>query len=156
MISRRVLELTTAGLTGAFGLAVVVSSIDNGIGWSTGGVDSGTFPFLTGLIILSGSLFNLARGAFAGREVMISRLDLRRILGLFIPAAVFIGVIPFLGMYIASGAYMFGVTGLPLRRQTLPRSTILAVVTPLALYFVFERLFQVSLPHGAIADILGF
>src|SRR6516225_8236085 len=62
MISRRALELATAVLTGSFGVAVVVSSLDNGIGWSSEGVDAGTFPFLTGLIIVAGSLYNLVRG----------------------------------------------------------------------------------------------
>ena len=42
MISRRALELSTALLTGSFGVAVVVPSLDNGIGWSSAGVDSGT------------------------------------------------------------------------------------------------------------------
>jgi len=59
MISRRSLETGTALLTGAFGAVVVVSSFGNGIGWSTAGVESGTFPFIVGLIILSGSIFNL-------------------------------------------------------------------------------------------------
>jgi hypothetical protein len=44
MISRRLLEILTASLTGAFGLAVAISSVDNGIGWSSDGVDAGTFP----------------------------------------------------------------------------------------------------------------
>src|SRR4051812_32485718 len=62
MISRRALELATGILTGGFGVAVVVQSLDNGIGWSRAGVDSGTFPFLTGIIIVLGSLYNLVRG----------------------------------------------------------------------------------------------
>ena len=37
MISRRALEVTTALLTGAFGATVAVSSLDNGIGWSSAG-----------------------------------------------------------------------------------------------------------------------
>jgi hypothetical protein len=32
----------------------------------------------------------------------------------------------------------------------------MAVATPIALYLVSERMFQVSLPHGALADVLGF
>jgi hypothetical protein len=32
MISRRSLEVATAALTGAFGAAVAISSLDNGIG----------------------------------------------------------------------------------------------------------------------------
>lgn len=154
MISRRALEITTALITGGFGLAVLMSSLDNGIGWSTAGVDAGTFPFLTGLIILAGSVFNLARGAVQARGIAVSRLDLRHLAALFIPAAVFIGVIPLIGMYVASGVYMFGVLAVQ-KHQTLPRTAVIAMAVPLALYVVFERMFQVSLPHGALADMLG-
>src|SRR5512132_1326245 len=122
MISRRALEVATAALTGTFGAAVVVSSIDNGIGWSSAGVDAGTFPFVTGAIILLGSLWNLARGSMQSREVLVSSSDLRRVTALFVPAVVF----------------------------------LIAMATPLALYLVFERMFQVSLPHGALGDVLGF
>jgi Tripartite tricarboxylate transporter TctB family len=155
MISRRVLEVSTAALTGSFGLAVAVSSLDNGIGWSTAGVDSGTFPFLAGMIIVVGSLYNLGRGALTGTAVVVSQSDLRRLAALFVPAAIFIGVIPMIGMYLASAGYMFGVLALP-KHQSLLRSLVIAAVTPLVLYIVFERLFLVTLPHGALAAALGF
>jgi len=154
MISRRALEITTALITGSFGLAVVLSSVDNGIGWSTAGVDAGTFPFLTGLIILIGSAFNLACGALRAGGIAISWLDLRHLAALFVPAAVFIGVIPLIGMYIAAGVYVFGVLSVQ-KHQSLPRTAVIAMAVPLALYVVFERMFQVSLPHGALADMIG-
>ena len=155
MISRRALEVATAALTGTFGAAVVVSSIDNGIGWSSAGVDAGTFPFLTGAIILLGSLWNLARGSKQSREVLVSSSDLRRVTALFVPAVVFVGAIPLIGVYLASGCYMLGSLAL-LHRFSLPRSLLIAMATPLALYLVFERMFQVSLPHGALGNVLGF
>jgi hypothetical protein len=155
MISQRALEVATAALTGTFGAAVVVSSIDNGIGWSSAGVDAGTFPFLTGAIILLGSLWNLARGSMQSREVLVSSSDLRRVTALFVPAVVFVGAIPLIGVYLASGCYMLGSLAL-LHRFSLPRSLLIAMATPLVLYLVFERMFQVSLPHGALGDVLGF
>jgi hypothetical protein len=155
MISRRTLEVATAALTGFFGAAVVVSSMDNGIGWSRAGVDAGTFPFLTGLIILSGSLYNLVRGALQAHQIAITWSDLRRLTALFIPAALYISVIPLLGMYLASGGYMFGTLALAKQRSWL-RAVIFALATPLALYLVFERMFQVSLPHGVLGGALGF
>jgi Tripartite tricarboxylate transporter TctB family len=155
MISRRALEFTTATLTGAFGTAVVISSIDNGIGWSTAGVDAGTFPFLTGLIVVIASLWNLVRGWLESRAVAVSSSDLRHLIALFAPAVVFVAAIPLLGVYVASGCYMLGTLAL-LHRFSLPRSVLIAVTTPVALYLVFERMFQVSLPHGALADSLGF
>jgi Tripartite tricarboxylate transporter TctB family len=154
MISRRSLEAATAVLTGSFGLAVVISSLDNGIGWSSAGVDAGTFPFLTGLIIVAGSLYNLARGVLTGVGVAISATDLRRLAALFGPAAAFVALIPLLGIYLASSAYIFGVLAVP-RHQTVLRAVATGAATPIALYVVFERMFQVSLPHGALAAAFG-
>src|SRR5438477_9880560 len=108
MISRRALEAATAVMTGSFGVAVVVSSIDNGIGWSSAGVDAGTFPFLTGVIIFAGSLFNLIAGALHDHASMLGWAELKRVGALFVPAAIYIGMIPVLGMYVASAAYVLG------------------------------------------------
>ena len=160
MFSRRALEALTAAITGAFGLAIVVQSLDNGIGWSSAGVDSGTFPFLTGIIIVAGSLYNLARGVvpaatLASVPTAITSVELRRLANLFVPAAIFVAAIPLLGMYIASAAYVFAVLAIP-RHQSVVRSAVTASATALALYVVFERMFQVSLPHGALAAALGF
>src|SRR5207302_949010 len=71
MVSGRNLEAATALLTGAFGAAVVVSSLGNGIGWSVAGVEAGTFPFIVGLIILCGSIFNLVQGWLQARDVVL-------------------------------------------------------------------------------------
>jgi hypothetical protein len=155
MISQRALELATATLTGTFGAVVVISSIDNGIGWSSAGVDAGTFPFLTGIIILVGSLWNVARGLLQSQDVVVSSSDLQRLTALFVPAVVFVAAIPLIGVYLASGCYMLGTLVL-LHRFSLPRSLLIAIATPLALYLVFERMFQVSLPHGALGDVIGF
>jgi hypothetical protein len=93
MVSRRSLETATALLTGGFGAAVVISSYGNGIGWSAAGVDSGTFPFIVGLIILSGSVFNLVQGWLQARDIVLRPSELKRLGLLFIPAAVYVGVI---------------------------------------------------------------
>lgn len=160
MISRRALELVTAILTGGFGVAVVVQSLDNGIGWSSAGVDAGTFPFLTGSIIVLGSLYNLVRGvlpiaSLAHVPIAITPIELRRLAGLFVPAAIFVAAIPLAGMYVASALYVFAVLAIP-RHQSVPRALAMAGATAAALYVVFERMFQVSLPHGALAAALGF
>jgi hypothetical protein len=155
MISRRALEVATAVLTGSFGVAVVVSSLDNGIGWSAAGVDPGTFPFLIGLVISLGSVINLVRGFLQRYEITVTWPAFRRVTGLFVPAAVFVALIPVIGMYLASGGYMFASLLLK-SRDMLVRAVIISVATPIALYFVFERLFQVDLPHGALAATFGF
>jgi hypothetical protein len=155
MVSRRSLETATALLTGAFGAAVTVSSLDNGIGWSAAGVDSGTFPFIVGLIILSGSIFNLVQGWLQARDIVLRPSELKRLGILFIPAVVYVGVIPLTGMYLASAGYVFGALAWH-KRGSLIFSGVAAIGTALALYLVFELTFQISLPRGALGDAFGF
>lgn len=154
MISRRALETATALLTGVFGVTVAVSSLDNGVSWSTAGVESGTFPFITGLIIVAGSVFNLAMGWWRSTGSAISLVEFRRSAALLLPAVVYVAVIPLVGIYVASAVYLFGTLRLQ-SRLGLAKSLAIAVVATLFLYVVFERLFQVSLPHGVLGAALG-
>ena len=154
MVSRRSLETATALLTGAFGAAVVISSRDNGIGWSAAGVDAGTFPFVVGLVILSGSVFNLVQGWLHARAIMLRSNELKRLGMLFIPAAVYVGVIPLAGMVVASAAYVFAALAWH-KRGALAFATLAAAGTAAALYLIFELTFQISLPRGVLGDALG-
>jgi hypothetical protein len=155
MISRRSLEAATALLTGAFGAAVFISSIDNGIGWSRAGVDAGTFPFIVGIVIFVGSIYNLARG-WPGNEITILRAqDLERVATLFIPAAIFVGFIPLTGLYVAAALYVFGAIVWQ-RQRTLVFAGFIALSTALSLYLIFELTFQISLPRGMLGNALGF
>ena len=142
MVSGRSLEAATALITGAFGAAVIVSSLDNGIGWSTAGVESGTFPLIVGLVILAGSLFNLVQGWLHARAVILGRDELRRLVTLFVPAAVFVGVIPLIGMYVAAALYIFGAIAWNKRGSWLLAAAA-AIGAALALYLTFEKTFQI-------------
>ena len=155
MVSGRSLEAATALVTGAFGAAVVVSSLDNGIGWSAAGVESGTFPFIVGLVILAGSVFNLVQGWLHARAVILGPSELKRLGILFVPAAVYVGIIPLIGMYLASAFYVFGALAWH-RRGSLLLSALSAIGAALALYLIFELTFQISLPRGALSSIIGF
>lgn len=155
MISRRSLETATAVMTGAFGAAVFISSLDNGIGWSSAGVDAGTFPFIVGVIIFAGSIYNLAKGWPRNETIMLRSHDLKRLGTLFVPAVVFVGLIPLIGMVAASAAYLFAAISWQ-RRGAFAFAGIVAVSTALALYLIFELTFQISLPRGLLGDALGF
>jgi hypothetical protein len=155
MVSRRSLETATAILTGAFGAAVVASSLDNGIGWSSAGVDAGTFPFIVGLIILGGSLLNLVKGWPGNDYAVLTPSELKRLALLFIPAAAYVGLIPLIGMYFASAIYVLGALSWHKRGAWIFASAA-AVGSALALYLIFELTFQISLPRGLLGDALGF
>ena len=155
MVSGRSLESATALITAAFGAAVAVSSLDNGIGWSAAGVESGTFPFIVGLIILAGSVFNLVQGWLHAQAVILGPSELRRLAILFVPAAVFVGIIPLIGMVPASALYVFGALAWN-KRGSLLVAALSAIGSALALYLIFEKTFQISLPRGVLGALLGF
>ena len=155
MITRRTLEILTSTLTAAFGLAVIVQSIEVGGGWSTGGVESGTFPLITGALVCAGSLFNIVR-SFAGPDaVLVGRAELRRSAGLFLPAVAFVAAIPLVGIYLAASGYLLGVLHVQHRLNWL-RSLLIAAGMALGLYLLFERTFQILMPRGLLGSALGF
>ena len=149
MISRRQLEAITALVTGAFGVAILVQSLRIGIGWTGAGVGSGTFPAIASGLVVAGSLYNLVRGALEAGPPMA-----RRIAALFLPAAVFVALIPLLGLHAAAGIYMLYV----LWRARLPLWKVVAagVATPFVLYSVFDWGFQVELLRGLLGSIVGY
>jgi len=155
MVTRRQFEILTGLITGAFGIAVIVSSIQVGSGWSSAGVESGTFPLLAGVLILGGSIVNLAR-AFVDPPALALRADeLRRVALLFLPALAFVAAIPFAGLYVASVFYLLWALSVQ-RRMPYWRSGLIALVTVLTLYWLFEQAFEVELPHGWLGAALGF
>ena len=155
MISRRSLETATALLTGAFGTAVLISSLDNGIGWSSAGVDAGTFPFIVGVVIFAGSLYNLARGWPGNETIVLRSHDLVRLGTLFIPAAVFVALVPLTGLVVASALYLFAAISWQKRGGAL-FAGVVALSTALALYLIFELTFQITLPRGMLGNALGY
>jgi Tripartite tricarboxylate transporter TctB family len=155
VLSRRVLEVAVAALTGAFGAAIALSSVGDGVSWGRAGVGAGTFPFIAGLLIVAGSLYNLVHGALHAGAPMIGWREARRWSSLFLPAAAFVAAIPFLGLHVAAGAYVFGTLAIQ-RRQPIVRSTAIAIVTGVAIFAVFDWAFQVTLPRGMLGAAMGY
>ena len=157
MISRRGLEGATAALTGAFGLAVAVSSIENGVAWTSAGVEAGTFPFATGLVIMAASAYNLVHGgALRGsRARAIGRGELKKLAALFLPAIALVAAIPILGMHLAAAVYIFAVL-VPQHHVSVLRALAISAVTAIALYLLFDWAFQVQLPRGLLGAALGY
>lgn len=156
MISRRSLEVGTALLTGAFGTAVLISSLDNGVSWTRSGIEAGTFPFVMGAIVAAASLYNMISGwLHASPGVMLDWRTLKRVGALFIPACFFVAAIPLLGMHLSAGLYVFCVL-LPHHSFTMWKKVTLSIGTMLALYLIFDQAFKVDLPPGLLETALGF
>jgi hypothetical protein len=157
-ISQRSAELVVAALTLALGLTVVIASYRLGSGWASDGPQAGYFPFYTGLLICIGSVANmllaLRRGARDGRVLFVSWVSLRRVSTVLIPAALFIGAIHFVGIYVSAFFYIASFMIL-LGRYPVWKSVSVGLGVSVVLFFMFEVWFKVLLPKGAY-NILSY
>src|SRR6185437_618735 len=83
----------------------------DGVGWTAGGPEAGTFPFYVGLIVAAASLGNLAL-AFWRRDraaVFLDAVKARRIAAFGVPLLLFVAVSVWLGFYVATILYLAGV-----------------------------------------------
>ncbi|MBI3434213.1 MAG: tripartite tricarboxylate transporter TctB family protein [Proteobacteria bacterium] len=154
--SQRAVEAGVAlGMVG-FALVVIVGSLQVGIGWGDEGPKAGFFPFYVGLIIFAASVINLlqARARIAGERLFAEWSALRQVLSVVIPTAIYVAVLPWVGIYFAS-AVLIGFFMRWLGRYGWALIAAVSVGVPLAFFLVFERWFLVPLPKGPIENLLG-
>lgn len=141
----------------AFALLVIIGSLQVGIGWGAEGPKAGFFPFYVGLLILISSIVNFVRIApkTSDRQLFADWGQLRKVMSVLVPTAIYVALIPWLGIYVASilliAAFM--------RRLGRYDWSIVAAVSlgvPLATFLIFERWFLLPLPKGPIEAYLGF
>ena len=154
--SQRGVEIGVAISTAIFALIVIAGSIQAGIDWGIEGPRAGFFPFYVGVAILIASGVNLfqARG-----EPAESRFadwgQLRQVLSMAVPAAVYVVIIPWIGIYFSS---LLLIAFFMKRLGSYGWHLIAAIAAgvPLLTFLVFERWFLVALPKGPIETWLGF
>jgi hypothetical protein len=150
-------EAAVAALVLLMGLVVVVTSYKLGAGWTTDGPGAGYFPFYIGVILCvsgGGTLYQSLFGKKRNTEIFVDSEQLRRVLVVLIPAAVYVLAVQFLGMYVASAVYIAGFM-IILGKFSKAKSVITAVVTIVLFFFMFEVWFKVPLHKGSL-DPLAF
>jgi len=156
-VSVRTLDIWVAAAIMGLGALVMYDNWRLGAGWSSGGPDSGYFPFYVGLLMLISSAIVLVRAlALRGpRERFVDARQFRLVLALLVPTVVFVAVTAFLGIYVTAAlylAYFMIVVGHYRARIALP----IALGVPIALFLLFEIWFLVPLPKGPLEYWLGY
>ena len=153
--SHRAVEIGVAALIALFGIVTIAGSLRVGIGWGAEGPKSGFFPFYIGLLILLSSAVNLAHVLRAdSRKLFAEWGQLRQVLSVVVPTAVYVLIIPYSGIYFASAA-LIGLFMRWLGRYGWPMTAAVALGVPVAVYFIFERWFLVPLPKGPVEEWFG-
>jgi magnesium-transporting ATPase (P-type) len=136
---------------------VVVQAHALGAGWTTDGPGSGYFPFYIGLILCiasAGVFYQAVVSKKRDTRAFVDREQFVRVLSVFIPAAVYVFCIVYVGIYIASAAYV-AVFMVVLGKYPAWKAALIGVLVNAAFFAMFEVWFKVPLYKGSL-DPLAF
>jgi putative tricarboxylic transport membrane protein len=158
LVSNKVVDIIVAALILALAVTFMIDTVRIGIGWIEGqGPAAGFFPFWVSLVMAIASVVNIARAAMNieedGGESFVSRTAAMRVLLVLIPTAIYVLLIQFIGIYVASALFIFGF--MVASRENALKAIVVALFVPLALFMMFERWFLVPLPKGPLEVMLG-
>jgi hypothetical protein len=151
-------DVAVAVVLAAIGVVVMLDSLRVGIGWGIEGPQAGFFPFFVGLLLLGGSLVTVARNLLGGTrdlDVFVEAVGFRRVLAVLIPAILYVVVVGWVGIYVAS-ALMIAAFMRAFGRYGYASCLGLGIAVALVLFAFFELWFQVPLPKGPLEAALGF
>jgi hypothetical protein len=148
-------EFVVALLVFALGLTVLVGSWHLGSKWTSDGPGPGYFPFYVALIMcISGAGIAIKALRTRSAEPFVDSQQLRQVLTVLIPAAVYVGAVQVFGLYIASAVYI-ALFMWRLGKFSPLKSAVAAVVIMALFFFMFEVWFKVPLFKGSI-NLLQF
>ena len=150
-------ELFVAGFLFCLGAIVMWDSWRLGARWASDGPQSGYFPFYVGLIICIASAVNFSNGLRMSKEkngTFVEVGQLKLVLSVLVPSAVYVGLVGWLGIYVASIIYIaFFMRWLG--KYPWWKVALVSIGTNVFFYMTFEKWFQVPLPKGPIESLLG-
>jgi hypothetical protein len=158
-ITTRWMELITALVIVALGALVIFDSHRVGVGWADDGPRSGYFPNIIGWILAAAGAW-IAGGTLLGwrklaGKVFVSYADLKPVLMMLVPTIVYVALIWFIGIYVASALYIAGFMIFQGKYKILP-TLLVSIGVPVAIFLLFEIWFLVPLPKGPVENMLGF
>jgi len=154
----RPVEAATALVFAGIGALAIWDSLRIGAGWGADGPRSGYFPFWLGVLMLASSLGS-AVGALrrpAGESgLFVSWAQLRMVASVLLPTIVYVALIPFTGLYVASALLVMWFM-IVLGGFAWWRSVLGGLATAIVTFAIFEFGFLVPLPKGPIEELLGY
>jgi hypothetical protein len=153
-------EAAVAALVLLMGVVVTTASWKLGAGWMSDGPGAGYFPFYIGAILCisgAGTLYQSLLGKKRNHEIFVDGEQIKRVLMVLIPAAIYVGAIQLLGMYLASAIYIAGFM-IILGKFSRVKSVLLGVAIAAIFFAMFEVWFKVPLAKGLLnpTGFLGY
>jgi len=156
-VTTRTIDVVVALFILVLGAIVVYDSHRLGSSWGDDGPQSGYFPFYIGILLcLSsvGTLIRTLRAEAPSGENFATRDQLRLVLTVLVPALIYVLCVQYIGIYIASAAYI-AVFMVWLGKYPWWKSLAIGIGVTVCLFFMFEVWFKVPLFKGTL-DPLSF
>ena len=152
-----IVETVVAALIVLLGALVIQGSWKLGSGWTTDGPGAGYFPFYIGVILCISGTGILVQGLMAknkNHEIFVDSEQLKRVLSVLLPALLYVLVVQFIGLYVASAIYI-ALFMIILGKYSRVKSVIVALAVVVLFFMMFEVWFKVPLFKGMF-DPLSF
>ena len=148
-------EIVTAALFLLAGAIVVYDSIRLGAKWAEDGPEAGYFPFYIGLLLGISAVINLVaaliRKGDDGAFVKVGQLKL--VLSVLVPTAVYVALIGWLGIYVASVVFIaFFMRWLG--KYDWWKLAAVSIGNSVFFFIIFEVWFKIPLPKGPLEALL--
>jgi putative tricarboxylic transport membrane protein len=157
-LTHQAVEVIVAVAICLVGVVMMMDSQRIGMGWAVDGPQPGYFPFRTGAIIGISSLVIFIRALFGkhrNHELFVSWDCFKQVLYVLIPAAFYVLVTQFIGIYVASVLFIGGFMRV-MARFSWPKVILVSVGISVMLFYAFEIQFMVPLPKGPLESLLGY
>jgi len=155
--SHRGVEIGVAVAMAILAVIGIYGSLKVGIGWGAEGPRAGFFPFYVSLAVLISCAVNLAKILMSADDgsLFAEWGQIRQVLAVVAPTAVYVGAIPYLGIYVSSALLIIAFMKW-LGNYNWLKSIVVGVVVPILTFLMFEIWFLVPLPKGPLENLLGY
>lgn len=156
VVSSRTVELVTCVVLLAFAAVMAWDNRRTGMGWAPDGPQAGYFPYHLSLVLAGASLWGLvsALRQSPGARAFVRRTQLRRVLQVLLPTALFCLCTQLLGLYVASFLLVAGFMRF-VGRIAWWKALVTSLVFAGAMFVVFDLAFDVIMPKGPLEALLG-
>src|ERR1700716_3452373 len=155
--STGVVDVVVSLLLLALALTLGWDNWRTGAAWDATGPQAGYFPFYLSVILGGASLFGLVTALLARKEAsetFVTRAQLRRVMLVFVPTALFCLATQYLGLYVASFLLITGFMRM-VGKIALWKSLLTAFVFTAVMFVTFDIAFDVIMPKGPLEAALG-
>jgi hypothetical protein len=155
--SQKTAEIVVAAVFLLLGAVVIFDSVRLGVSWGEDGPQAGYFPFYIALIICLSSLVNAVYALMVRPEkskAFVEIGQLRLVLAVLVPTAIYTAVIGWLGIYVASILFV-GLFMRWLGKYAWWKVLAVSVGNSVVFFLIFEIWFSIPLPKGPVEALLG-